>query len=92
MAFHLVRSRGPGVEFEQAEYDFVHPSAGESPLARVNALDVARGDYGAYIDVAKKGDFFLHLLRMKRSQRQSRISGWMPRARSSFTLSGWAWS
>ena len=83
------RGRAAGVSMLQQARGSISstPSLGENQRDFVDGLDVARRDHGLDVDVAEQRDLLLHLLRqMKRSERQSRISGWIPMARSSFTL------
>ena len=56
--------------------------------------DVASGDHGRLFDVAEEGDLLARISRgTARSERQRRMSGWMPMESISLTESaGWAWS
>ncbi len=76
---------GFGVDAEVFEGEGVDAFGGEGEGDLVDAGDVAGGDDGGLFDVAEEGDFWRISRGTARSERQRRMSGWMPMESISFT-------
>src|ERR1039458_814155 len=86
IAVHLARSRGPASSLSRRRTISSTPSAA-NPTGTAYTLLTSRAVITARTSTSQKRAIFSFIsCGMKRSQRHSRISGWMPRARSSFTL------
>ena len=80
-----LRSVGRSAQAQELHHDGVQPLAVEDQGHLVDGVHVLGGDDGILFHVAEEGDLGLDAGGKYRSVRHSRMSGWMPMARSSFT-------
>ena len=86
MTFQLCSAGGIfGADAEGGQHLVVEAGGVIGLRHRIDVVDVPRLDHGAFAHVAEQAELAPLFLRVSRSVRHSRISGWMPIERSSFT-------